>query len=144
MIVKTYNKFRIENLVEFELFFPVVGLVPVGLLFFVEKIVSHDEIIHFGAHEAAVSVVGRADYRFSADVERSVYNDPVARFFLESIDELPVFGICLAAYALYSCRKIDVGDRGNVAAQEVKPFVKRQFFIFVGKFRPSRFKNRRD
>ena len=63
-----------EILIELELASPVARLGHFRLFFFVEDEVAHHQIIHLGAHEAAVSVIRCADHRFAAHIETGVYH----------------------------------------------------------------------
>src|SRR4029453_8354499 len=72
--------------IELELFPPVLVLLKRRLLLLVQQIGAENQIVHVGAHETAGRVLGGADDRLSADVERGIDDHRHPRALVELLD----------------------------------------------------------
>src|SRR5512144_1564221 len=85
---------------------PVYILAQRGLVLLVQQVVPHREVVHVGAHEAQVGVVGRADDRLPAHVERRVDHDGDAGELLELGNDVVVQRAVLAPHGLQARRVV--------------------------------------
>src|SRR5262245_48015484 len=70
--------------------------------------VLQNEIVHFGAHEATVTVCGCADDGLAAHVEARVHDHRAAGELAEGLDNVPVKRVCLARDCLNTRGVVDV------------------------------------
>src|SRR5215471_6605161 len=79
--------------------------------------ITEGQHIHFGAHEAAVSVLGRTNDRLAADVERGVYDYRISSLLPEFIDDVVKHRMIFLTHSLDARGIIDVCNSRNIAAQ---------------------------
>jgi hypothetical protein len=101
-----------------------VDLVLFGLwlVCFEQHLFFQHEDVHIGRHKASVSVLGRTDNGFAADVETGVDDDGTAGFIFETLQEAIEPAVPPGVDGLDPCRVIDVGDAGDNAAFDFQFF----------------------
>ena len=114
------------TLVQFILLLPVIPVRIMGLLLFSEEKIPHDQVIHFGPHETAISIFRCADNGFSPDVEACIDDHAITGALPKDIDQLPVTRIGLLVDRLDPGGIIDVGDGRYIRSKMVEAVVKRE------------------
>src|ERR1700736_6934290 len=79
---------------------PIAFVAERRLVLFPQNTRLQDEDIDLRPHEAAITVLRRADDRFAAHVEARIYDDRTAGLPPERIDDLPVEWVHLASDGL--------------------------------------------
>ena len=71
--------------VQLEFFFPGVIVCPFRLVLFRQKDIANDQIVHLSPHKTSVSIFRRANYRFTPDIERCIYQNTTTGLCLERL-----------------------------------------------------------
>ena len=96
------------------------------LVFLAQKTITDSQHFHISAHEAAESVLWRANDGLASNVEAGVNDHRASGALVESLDESVIAGIGFLMHGLDAGRIIDVGNCRNVATWHVELFDAKQ------------------
>src|SRR6266446_12886 len=117
-------------LVEYKFFPPVSVGLQGFLIHLVDQVISEYEQIHFCSHKTSIGILGSADDRFTADIERSVDNNCTTGQCLKGLEQTVVSGVSVLVHSLNTCRVINMGHSGNVGPGDIQQIDAPQLICF--------------